>query len=208
MTRRFLGAALLSISCAAHGLAAPEKAREERPAEEACRAAAQRHRTAEETLRKAKEEGAAAKVVERRTAELERARRDYCGCLARAGGKSGEASSGGQEEICGPRAGLPARPADDAGAPPTPTPQGASSPCDDEASSYERTWMHYSEDTRNKSLQRQLQSSKARLCACLTKNYGYEGVLPQPLRAFCEDREILTPPYFPSRGEKPTAAAP
>jgi hypothetical protein len=209
MTRRFFAAALLAASCAAPALAAQEKAREERgPAEQACRAAAQRHRTAEETLRRAKEEEASAKIVERRTAEVARARRDYCNCLSRAGQKSGQAPVQGDEEICESRPAAPAAAGNEAPTSPTPTPAGANAACADAAASYEKTWMRYSEDTKSQTLHRQVQSSKTRLCECLTKNYGYEGVLPRPLRDFCEDREILTPPYFPSRGEKPPTAAP
>ena len=190
---------------------AQERARDEKPAEDTCQAAGERYRGAEEILRKAKEDGAPAKTIERRTKDLERARRDYCGCLTRAAGQADNPTSDDFEATCGSRSSPPVTPGDTVAAIPAPTPTASpagGTPCSEDAAAYEQTWMRYSENTKNKALHKQLQSSKNKLCGCLAKNYGYEGVLPQRLRAFCEDREILTPPYFPSRGETPQTAAP
>lgn len=204
--------ALLLAAAASLGAAAQEHARDEKPAEETCQAGGERYRGSEEDLRKAKEEGAPAKTIDRRTRDLESARRDYCECLTRSAGKVDKKPPDDLEAMCGPLSTLPVPPAEtSAGAPsatPTPAPPAGGTACAADAAAYEQTWMRYSENTKNKALQRQVQSSKNKLCGCLAKNYGYEGVLPQRLRAFCEDREILTPPYFPSRGETPQTAAP
>lgn len=208
---RLFSVALVTAWCTVPCIAAQDKPRDERPSDEACSVPGRRHREAEETLRKAKEDGAAPKITERRTRDLERARRDYCGCLTRSAGKVDALPSEDLEAICGSRSSPPATPPDTSVAMPAPTPtapQAEGAPCGEDAAAYERGWMRYSENTKNKALHRQLQSSKNKLCGCLAKNYGYEGVLPQRLRAFCEDREILTPPYFPSRGETPQTAAP
>ena len=206
-----LGALLLAAAASLGAAAAQESARDEKPSEETCQSHGQRYQGAEEVLRKAKEEGAPAKTVERRTKDLERARRDYCGCLTRSDGKVDKLPSDDLKAICGARSSPPVTPADTSAAIPAPTPTplpAGSTPCGEDAAAYEQAWMRYSENTKNKALHRQLQSSKNKLCGCLAKNYSYEGVLPQRLRAFCEDREILTPPYFPSRGETPQTAAP
>ena len=208
-----LGALLLAAAASLGAAVAQQRVRDEKPPEDTCQAAGQRYRGAEEVLHKAKEDGAPAKTIERRTKDLERARRDYCECLTRSAGKAEKPPSDDIETICSPRSPLPVTPADPtAGGAPAPTPTPAPPPggvaCAEDAAAYEQTWMRYSENTKNKALRRQLQSSKTKLCGCLAKNYGYEGVLPQRLRAFCEDKEILTPPYFPSRGETPQTAAP
>lgn len=208
--RHLLCVALVAVSWSVPCIAAPDKPRDERPSDEACQGPAQRYRGAEEILRKAKEQGAPVKTIERRTRDLERVRRDYCECLTRPAGAD-KPPPDDLEAICGTRFPLPVPTPDmSAGIPsatPTPAPP-AGAACAEDAATYEQAWMRYSENTKNKALHRQVQSAKNKLCGCLARNHGYEGVLPQRLRAFCEDREILTPPYFPSRGETPQTAAP
>jgi hypothetical protein len=190
-----------------------QKPQDDRTVEEACQPAAQRFKGADEELQKAKAEGAPAKVIERRTKEWERARRDHCKCAGETYTKSAKPLPEDLESLCNPKPGQP-QPGDGGatatpGANPAPTPPPAEGDlCAAEASGYEKAWMRYSENVRSKPLQQQVQAAKGKLCGCLSKHYAYEGVLPQALRAFCEDRAIFTPPYFPSRGETPRTGAP
>lgn len=193
--------------------AASERQQEDRSNEEPCPPAAQRYKSAEESLRRAKTEGASAKMIERKSKEVERARREYCKCASDTLGKAPRPMPEDLDNLCNPKS-TPINSTDGGSAnsgdnsSPTPTPQPDGDRCGSEAGAYEKTWMRYSENVQSKPLQQQVLSAKSKLCGCLTRHYGYEGVLPQPLRSFCEDRTILTPPYFPSRGETPRTVAP